>query len=826
MEPSSSLPDEAELALQQHQTQWTHVQARLIELAYDAIIVRDPGSTIVSWNRGAERLYGWTAQEALGKNSHELLQTQFSLARYELDHFLTTGEQWEGELLHTRKDGTQVIVESRQVITRTAYNHPLAILEINRDITERKHREQENQALYRQLAAMVESSDIPMIGKTRAGIITSWNRAAERMYGYNAQEAVGQPITLLFPADRQDEFVRIMERITRGERVDLYETERRRKDGTLLPVSITVSPIFDSNGQITGASDIAHDITERKRSAEHERFLSEVSKVLSSTLDYQETLANIGRLIVPQIADWFSVDLVDVTGAFELVEIAHKDPEQVRWARTLRERYPIDPHSSHGASRVARTGQSELYTEISDELLIAATKNAEELALARQIGYSSVIHVPLVARGKTMGVMSFVAAESGKRYDERDLVLAEEVGRRAGIALDNAHLYREVQQTRDQFDIILQGVADGIIVYAPNSQIIYANEMAAQMSEYASVQEMLATQQGAILNRYELIDEHGQPFPHEHLTHRRIFAGEPNAEAIIGYRARDESRPELWSQVKSRPVRDERGQIVMVITIIQDITERMKVERRKDEFISMTSHELKTPVTSLKGFTNVLQRRLTKQGDTQGLHYLARMDAQLDKLTTLINDLLDISRMQSGKLLLRMEPVDLDELIAETVENVQTTTLTHHLYVEGRTGAQVVADKERLGQVYINLLTNAIKYSPRAHKVLLRLSLDADSEQAIVSVQDFGIGIDKSHHGKIFERFYQVTDPEEKTYPGLGIGLHISSEIVARHQGRMWVESRKGEGSTFSVALPLVRSGAMENTRSGAIENNTSGKER
>lgn len=239
----------------------------------------------------------------------------------------------------------------------------------------------------------------------------------------------------------------------------------------------------------------------------------------------------------------------------------------------------------------------------------------------------------------------------------------------------------------------------------------------------------------------------------------------------------------------------------MIVTIIHDITERMMVERRKDEFISMTSHELKTPVTSLKGFTNVLQRRLTGQGDTQGLHYLARMDAQLNKLTTLISDLLDISRMQSGKLALRIEPLELDALIEETVEAMQAATSTHRLLIEGKTGARVLGDRERLAQIFINLLTNAIKYSPRAEQV--KVHLLRDGERAIVSVQDFGIGIDKAHHKQIFQRFYQVSDSQEKTYPGLGIGLYISSEIVARHQGRMWVESSKGKGSTFFVALPL-----------------------
>ncbi len=241
-----------------------------------------------------------------------------------------------------------------------------------------------------------------------------------------------------------------------------------------------------------------------------------------------------------------------------------------------------------------------------------------------------------------------------------------------------------------------------------------------------------------------------------------------------------------------------------MVNVLVDVSEQQALEQRKNEFISMASHELKTPVTSLKGFTNVLQRRLARQGDEQGLYYLSRMDAQLDKLTSLINELLDISRMQSGKLLMRAEPIDLDALIEETVEMVQATTSTHHLHIEGRIGAKVLGDQERLEQVFINLLTNAIKYSPQADTVRLCLAVSQEAQQAVVSVQDFGIGIDQNHHERIFERFYQVTDPEERTYPGLGIGLYISNEIVARHRGRMWVESSKGNGATFYVALPLL----------------------
>lgn len=241
-----------------------------------------------------------------------------------------------------------------------------------------------------------------------------------------------------------------------------------------------------------------------------------------------------------------------------------------------------------------------------------------------------------------------------------------------------------------------------------------------------------------------------------------------------------------------------------------EIDERKQLEARKNAFISMASHELKTPVTSLKGFTQILQRRLRQQGaDSQTLLFLDRMDAQLKRLTNLIADLLDLSRMQTGNLVFRESSFDFDDLVRETVENVQAAITTHHLRVEGATSAMVVGDRDRLDQVLINLLTNAIKYSPQADTVLI--SLSGDDARVEVAVRDFGIGIAEAHHERIFERFYQVSGPDENTYPGLGIGLHIVRTIVERHSGRVWLESREGAGSTFRVTLPK-RSGEHDDS--------------
>ncbi len=367
-------------------------------------------------------------------------------------------------------------------------------------------------------------------------------------------------------------------------------------------------------------------------------------------------------------------------------------------------------------------------------------------------------------------------------------------------------LERDLRTAKGQLEAILQNAGDGITVHDIEGHMLYVNEVAAHMCGFPSAEAMLRAsheEYQQILKHFVITDENGHILKPEDFPGRRALREGHGIQQMLHYHD-SLTEHSAWVYIKSQPIFNEDGQAQLVVNVLADVSEQQALEQRKNEFISMASHELKTPITSLKGFTSVLQRRMAKQGDTQAQHYLSRMDAQLNKLTRLISDLLDISRMQSGKLELRAELFDLDNLIEETVENVQAATTTHRLLIEGNTGARIFGDQERLAQVYINLLTNAIKYSPQADTVRVCLLRDDEAQQAIVGVQDFGIGIDKSHHERIFERFYQVTNAEEKTYPGLGIGLYISSEIVARHQGRMWVESSKGKGSTFYVALPLL----------------------
>ena len=227
--------------------------------------------------------------------------------------------------------------------------------------------------------------------------------------------------------------------------------------------------------------------------------------------------------------------------------------------------------------------------------------------------------------------------------------------------------------------------------------------------------------------------------------------------------------------------------------------ERRELERRKDEFISMASHELSTPLTSLGGYNELLQRKLAQQGDQDALLMLTKMAAQIKRLSGLIADLLDLSKMQVGKLAFAEEPVDVDALVGEVVESLQQSSAHHLISIEGSAQCQVIGDRERLGQVLTNLLTNAMKYSPRAEKIVVHFT---HSQHALtIHVQDFGIGIPPAYREKVFERFFRVGSSRDRTYPGLGIGLYIAHQIIERHGGKMWVESVEGQGSTFSFSL-------------------------
>lgn len=240
--------------------------ADLLMLSDEPMFAWNLDGSIELWNAGAERLYGYTADEAVGSVSHSLLHTKWPIEFAALRSRLQNEGRWSGELSHICKDGREVFVDSRMQLRGDG-----TVLEVNRDITAHKRIEaalRESEQRLRYLASIVESSDDAIVSKNLDGIVTSWNTGAERVFGYTAEEAIGQPITIVIPEDRQNEERDILNRIRRGERIDHFETIRRRKHGSLIVISLTVSPVKNAEGKIVGASKIARDITEQKRSQE------------------------------------------------------------------------------------------------------------------------------------------------------------------------------------------------------------------------------------------------------------------------------------------------------------------------------------------------------------------------------------------------------------------------------------------------------------------------------------------------------------------------------------------------------------------------------
>jgi PAS domain S-box-containing protein len=238
-----------------------------------------------------------------------------------------------------------------------------------------------------------------------------------------------------------------------------------------------------------------------------------------------------------------------------------------------------------------------------------------------------------------------------------------------------------------------------------------------------------------------------------------------------------------------------------ILLAIEDITERREIEQRKEDFISIASHEMKTPLTSIKGNLQLLHRKAQQNNDTQYLNGFQTAAKSVARLEKLIYDLLDVSKIQSGKVGFNFMKFNFRDLINEAVEGVQATTQTHTLILTGSADVEVTADFGRLEQVLLNLLSNAVKYSPDGKNVIIHTSILP--EYVKVSITDKGVGIHERDHKRIFERFYRADQISEK-FPGVGIGLYVSNEIIKEHKGTLWVESQEGKGSVFSFTVPII----------------------
>lgn len=378
-----------------------------------------------------------------------------------------------------------------------------------------------------------------------------------------------------------------------------------------------------------------------------------------------------------------------------------------------------------------------------------------------------------------------------------------------GISLDihdRKETQKQLKESKDQLQVIFQNVADAVTVTDNNGKTIFMNDKAAEMLEFQSANDLISQDEEKLVEtltaKYEARDEGGRVVDPKQMPGARILAGEKEVDMIFELFNKIENKGK-WYLMKSRAIFDESDNLRLAVNVISDITYTKLREKQKDEFMSIASHELKTPITTIKAFTQILLQRAKKENNDQSFDYLTKMDNQVNNLTNLVSDLLDVSRIQAGKMSLEKENFNVNSLLNDTINNLQLTHPSHKLIKHDEVDADIKADRRRIEQVLINLINNAIKYSPNGDKV--EIYINKTDKDVTIKIKDYGIGINKNDQKKIFRRFYISEENRENRFFGLGLGLFISSEIISRHKGKIDVESTKGKGSTFSITLPLVK---------------------
>ncbi len=528
-------------------------------------------------------------------------------------------------------------------------------------------------------------------------------------------------------------------------------------------------------------------------------FLAGASNVLASSLDYQTTLASVAELAVPHVADWCTIHILQEDGSVRQIAVAHVDPAKVRWARELERRYPYDPNARSGVPNVLRTGRSELTEHISDEMLVASAMDEHALQILRELGLHSAMTVPLQARGRTLGAITFVSAESAHNYDETELALAEDLARRAAMAVDNSRLHREAQQAAAVRAAILAQITDGLAIADSSGTITFINAAGRQILGIPDSASDIDTEELRTWSR------EGEPHSLAQLPlSRAVLHGETviNDEVHL-----QRAEGALILEASAAPVVAADGTRLGGVATFRDVTAQRDLERQKDDFLSAAAHDLKTPLTTIKGLAQILRRRAARAQTPETetlLDGLQRIDSTSTRMADLINELLDVTRIHSSQPLdLILEPVDLVTLLRSLVDEQQHTTERHRLCMEVSTSEILgLYDRSRLERALINILSNAITYSPRGGNVWVRLALSDDRAQAVVQVQDQGLGIPAADLPRVFERFHRASNVAG-AIPGTGIGLAGARQIIEEHAGTIDVQSDEGHGTTFTICLPV-----------------------
>jgi PAS domain S-box-containing protein len=700
--------------LRQSEARYHHLVDAVIDYA---IFLLDTDGRVATWNAGAARAKGYDAKEIVGKH-FSVFYTPEDRAAGKPQRMLETAireGRVEDESWRVRKDGSLFWADVVITALRNEDGELTGFAKVTRDLTARRDAEEaqrrlvaeraarqvaeaaelqlrESQERYRglskRLEVILEGVADGITVEDRAGRIVYANGRAAEMSGFEspAELVAADPtdVSARFeisfadgrPATRDDLPARRLLSGETGGDVVVHVRERGTQRESW--VHLRSRAVLDERGRPELAVNIWHDITAQRKDELAESYLGEAAAALGASLDRSQMLGVVASVLVPGLADWCSVYLLE-GDRLVLVTTEHADPEKVALVAEYQERFSPDEEHAGAMWQAIRTGLPQVFNEIDDDALAMSTRDPEALDVLRGLGIRAALVVPIRQRGRMTGAISLVSSKHGRRYDARDIALVDELGRRTGIALENARLYAEAQ-------------------------------VAVRLAEEAS--------------------------------------------------------------------------------------------RAKDEFLATVSHELRTPLNAIVGWATLLRQRTH---DPQIARPLEVIDRNARAQARIIDDILDVSRVVTGKLRIDPKPIDLVRVVSDAIDVVRPSTDAKRvdLVVDFATPSlPLVGDADRLQQVVWNLLANAVRFTERSGSITVRV--EKESSTAIVTVTDSGRGIDPAFLPYVFERFRQADASTTRRVGGLGLGLALVRHIVELHGGHATASSGgAGAGAIFTVTLPI-----------------------
>ncbi|MFL5446852.1 MAG: ATP-binding protein [Myxococcales bacterium] len=561
------------------------------------------------------------------------------------------------------------------------------------------------------------------------------------------------------------------------------------------------------------AQAFSETIRLRHAEARH-RIVADITTILLDYVgpDEVEPLRRIVEKVTAALGDWCAFSLVGDDGILRQVAAYHPDVRQRELAVLVNQLVPPRQwDAGPEATNVLVQRRPLVFEEISDEMLRAGLPSDEAFAAMKEIGLASAILAPLLDGQKPLGTVILASAgRGGRRYTRDDVDFVVAIADRAALAVRNARLVQKLAEERDRLDraraqaeeraaqmlAVFQADPNGIALFDANGVLRFVSPRVA---------ELFGTNLDAFLGKHHdeafRVDLRGDGNNEELMLQMRSIFADREHPSTDEFLVRKTNR---WIRRSSTPVRSESGAYLGRMFVYMDVTAEKQLDRERSEFLTVAAHELRTPLTPLSMYLQGIERRLAR-GLPIEPELVVKARRQVGRLSRLVEDLLDVSRLESGRLTLSRDRVALDQIVSEVVSDFRAAAPQHEIVLRRPTrGVQAMGDRERLEQVVVNLVQNAIKYSPQGGRV--EVSVERNGSQARVTVTDEGIGIPKDEQRHIFERFFRAQNATTRNYGGLGIGLYVSNEIVERHGGAFEVVSEPGKGTTFGFTIPLDES--------------------